>query len=257
MSYSELKKAVAAATGLTRQGVEYRARQLKASAGPMRTEHAIAILAHDEKIDIAEYLEPEEVLRVNQLVVQRAILDSPQARARATGSARKVINVSIAERLELSDPLLPARALQDAREMAGVYAELYVFENSVREVVKRVLSNQSGDNWWRTCVPAKIQRDAQNRIDDEKKNPWHGRRGAHPIYYTDMPDLSSIVVKNWSAFEELFPGQSWITQKITEIARSRNVVNHHNPLSKQDRKRIQLYSTDWHQQIQSLKGILS
>lgn len=260
MSYNELKKAVIAKTRLSRQGVEYRAKQVKEKAGPMSTDEAIAIVAHDERIDITRYLEQGQVERINQLVVQRAILESPEARARAATPAQKIVKVSIAERLELSDPLLPERILRDAREMAAVYAELYVFENSVREVIKRVLSAQYGADWWELCVKsqhAKVYENAQSRMENEKRNAWHRRRGGHPIHYTDIPQLVTLIEGQWQYFEGLFPDQTWVTQRIREIARSRNVVDHHNPLRKSDQKRIGVYFDDWFRQIDSVKDRLS
>jgi len=260
MAYGELKRAVIAATGLTRQGVEYRARQIKRNAGPMSTGEAIALLAHDKNIDITEYLEPEQVQRVDQLVVQRAILQSPEARERASAPAPKIVNVSIAERLQLSDPLLPASVLRDAREMARVYAELYVFENSVREVIKRVLSGQYGAHWWEVCVKVqhpKVYQYAQSLMEKEKRNAWHRRRGEHPIHYTDIAHLVTLIEGQWEHFRGLFPDQTWVTQRIKEIATSRNVVDHHNPLRKRDRERIAGYFEDWLMQVESVKDRLS
>lgn len=257
MPYKELKKAVRLKLGFTRQGVEYRAKLLKERYGPMTSEEAIGLLAHQEDLDLSRYLAPAQLERVRELVRHRAALQSPQAQTRKAPQVQKTVKVNIGGRLKLSDPVLPSRVLQDAKNMASVYAELYVFENSVREVIQRRLSSVHGDKWWQVCVQRRIQDDAQKRIDGEDKNPWHGRRGAHPIYYSNLADLSSIIVRNWSDFEELFPEQSWITQKITEIARSRNVVNHHNPLGRQDERRIRLYSADWHRQVQSVKDLLA
>ena len=259
MSYKKLKKAAIHATGLTRQGVEYQAKQIKKKFGPMSTEDAIALVAHDAEVDITKYLQPEEVQRVNQLVVQRAILESPEVRARAAAPTQKLVKVSIAERLELSDPLLPERVLKDAKGMAGVYAELYVFENSVREVIRRVLSKQYGDDWWTVCIKAehpKVYSNADSRMENEERNAWHRRRGNHEIHYTDISDLVTIIEGQWSHFKDLFPDQPWVTQRIKEIARSRNVVDHHNPLRKQDQERISVYFADWFTQIDSKKDQL-
>jgi hypothetical protein len=260
MSYQELKKALIAKTGITRQGVEYRAKQMKRAAGAMSTEDATAILAHDEGIDTTLYLDPDEVQRVNQLILQRAILQSPETPARPTTPAQKIVKVSIAERLELSDPLLPDRVLRDAREMAGVYAELYVFENSVREVIKRVLSVRYGSDWWEVCVKTqhpKVYQYAESRMENEKRNAWHRRRGAHPIHYTDIQDLVTMIEGQWAHFKDLFPDQPWVTQRIKEISRSRNVIDHHNPLKQRDRGRITIYFRDWITQIESVKDRLS
>lgn len=183
MSYQELKRALIDKLSVTRQAVEGRAKRAKKKYGPMSTEEAIGFVAHLEGLDVSKYLDSSQVELVRRLVHQRAILKSPEARTRARATV-KVINVIIGGKLKLSDPLLPKRVLEDAKAMANVYAELYVFENSVREVIKRALSRTHGDNWWDVCISQKIRDFAQSRMDDDERNAWHGRRGDHPVYYT-------------------------------------------------------------------------
>ena len=83
----------------------------------------------------------------------------------------------------------------------------------------------------------------------ENVNRWHSRRGANPIFYTDMGDLSSIIIGNWDVFDALFPNQAWITQKFNEIELSRNIIAHNNFLEEREIKRIRLYFEDWNKQI--------
>jgi hypothetical protein len=223
----------------------------------MSLEDAYALLAHEEGMDLSKYLALPDLDRIRRLADERArrgAQDVPQARA--TAPTKKTVKVNICGELKLSDPILPQRVLQDAREMTQVYAQLYVFENSIREVISMALLAARGAGWWDTCVPTKIRNEVDRRLQDEEKNPWHGKRGVHRIYYTDMADLASIIVKNWSHFAHLFPEQAWVTQKITEIARSRNTVNHHNPLSKSDRDRVHFYVRDWLAQIEAKKDKL-
>lgn len=255
MSYRELKRALIDKLGVTRQAVEGRARRAKRKYGPMSTEEAIGLIAHLEGLDVSLYLDSSQVEQVRRLVHQRAILESPEAQRRAMATV-KVVNITIGGKFKLSDPLLPKRVLEDAKAMANVYADLYVFENSVREVIQRALSRAHGDNWWDTCISPRTRNSAQLRMADDERNAWHGRRGDHPIYYVDISDYISIIQTRWSDFEDLFPDQQWVIVRINEIARSRNTVDHHNPLRKTDQDRIKVFFADWCRQIESVKDRL-
>jgi len=255
MSYRELKRALINKLGVTRQAVEARAKRAKRKYGPMSTEEAIGLIAHLEGLDVSKYLDSSQVEQVRRLVHQRAILESPEVQRRAT-ITKKVVKVTIGGKFKLLDPLLPKRVFEDAKAMANVYAEFYVFENSVREVIKRALSRTHGDNWWDVCISPKIRRSAQSRMADDERNAWHGRRGDHPIYYVDISDYISIIRARWSDFEDLFPDQPWVMVRIEEISRSRNTVDHHNPLRKADRDRIKVFFADWFRQIESVKDRL-
>lgn len=257
MSYKDLKSALIDKLGVTRQAVEGRAKRLKRKYGPMSTEEAIGLVAHDQGLDVSKFLDSSMVERIRQLVQQRALLESPEVRMRETASPTKVVKVTVGGRYKLTDPLLPKRVFEDAKAMANIYAELYVFENSVREVIKRVLSRTYGDSWWDACILSKIRNYAQSRMDDDDRNAWHGRRGDHPIYYIDIGHYISIIQSRWSDFEDLFPDQSWVIERISEIQRSRNTVDHHNPLQVADQDRIRVFFADWCKQIESVKSRLA
>ena len=96
-----------------------------------------------------------------------------------------------------------------------------------------------------------MQTNVTRRKEAETKTPWHGKRGAHEINYSDFGDLRSIIEKNWDSFSDLFPSRPWITQRLTELEPPRNVVAHNNPLSNSDRSRISLYYGDWMKLLQA------
>jgi hypothetical protein len=257
MSYKELKSELIAQLGVTRQAVEGRASRLKAKYGPMTTEEAIGLVAHDQEIDVSRFLESSQVDKIRSLVRQRALLESPEVRRRATQTPVRVVKVVVGGEYTLSDPILPTRVLDDAKQMANIYAELYVFENSVREVISRALARAHGNDWWDACVSPRIQRRAQGRMTDDDRNAWHGRRGDHPIYYIDIGDYVSIITTRWADFADFFPDQSWVVQRIGEIERSRNTVDHHNPLPPADQNRVRGFFGDWCRQIESVKHLLA
>ncbi len=256
MSIKDLKRAIVTELGVTRQAVEARAKRNKKKL-PMCDAQAYGVVAHEIGLDISKYLDTSDVDRVRDTVYRLKLLGSPEARRKET-SPTKTIVVRIGTDLQLKDPLLPPRVLSDAKAMTRVYAKLYVFENSVREVIKRVLCKKYGSAWWDQCISGKIQAKATVRMKDDERNAWHGRRGNHPIHYVDMPDLGRIIAARWKHdFKGLFHSLEWISVRLDEISRSRNTVDHHNPLRAEDRKLIELYFAHWFDQIESVKDQLT
>jgi hypothetical protein len=131
----------------------------------------------------------------------------------------------------------------------NVYPVMYVFENSVRELVRRVMSREFGDGWWDAKAPDKVRNKVAGRMQEEKRKAWHSKRGAHAIFYTDIDELKGIVGSNWQPFAPLLNDQSWFNQVVDQIAASRHVVAHSNPITSHDLKRLEVNFTDWENQV--------
>jgi hypothetical protein len=129
------------------------------------------------------------------------------------------------------------------------YLAFFCFENSARELIHDRLSENHGANWWQTKAPGNVKLKVSGRQEKEGKNRWHMERGASEIYYTDFGDLAAIIRANWSDFEDLFPGQNWVTMRFEELENSRNIVAHNNTLEKREKDRITLYLQDWARQV--------
>lgn len=217
---------------------------MKRLYGPMSTEEGTYVLAHQEGLDLTKFLDRETVDRVRGMLPKDSTPTPPQGpRARAPKTARMKA-VRIAPTLELVDAMLPSAVATDASRMATVYPKLYILENSLRNVINRVMTSAHGTDWWKKA-PSGVIKKVADRKTKESKKPWHGKRGSHEIYYSDFGDLKDIITKNWSDFQGIFPKQDWITTKLEELEPPRNVVAHHNPLAAQDEKRIDLYFNDW------------
>ena len=249
MSYSELKADLLTRLKRTEQRLYQRAAQIKQEYGPMSTREAVCLLAYLEGVDVSRYLDAAEVERVRQLrPVSPPTAPAPPKKARPT--TPRAVRVTIGRDIQLSDPVLPQRIVREAKLMAeSVYPIMYIFENSVREVIQRVMVQAYGDNWWTEKAPKKVRDTVAGRMQSEKRKAWHSKRGAHAIYYTDIDELKGIVASNWEPFAPLFNDQSWFTHIVDQIAVSRHVVAHSNPISKQDLKRLEVNFTDWENQI--------
>ncbi len=252
MTNRKLRKALLHKLGITPQALSQRVGRMKTQHGPMSTEEATYVIAHLEKIDISRYLDAGTVDTVRRLVPKSS---HPAPAAKPTTKSVKQTNVTIGAALRLIDPLLPNAIISDAKAMAEkVYPLVYIFENSIREVIRRVLYAAYGKDWWDTAVPADIVKAIAPRLRKEESAHWHGKRGAHAIFYSDTDHLRLIISAQWAHFAPLFPNEAWVTQRITEINVSRRVIAHCNPLSEADRKRLEVYFGDWQRQIDGVKG---
>jgi hypothetical protein len=149
----------------------------------------------------------------------------------------------------LSLDLLDDHHVDNARAMANVYIAIASFENSVRDLITSVLSEQVGANWWEASVSEKIRTRAHQKIEEEDKIRWHVQRGASPINYTLMSDLVSILRQNWSHFEPHIPTIEWASGLMDVIERSRNVIMHSGMLTRTDIERVGIYIRDWIKQV--------
>jgi hypothetical protein len=255
LSKKDLKREVGKKLGITRQGVEWRAKKIKRSHGPMSTSDAICWIAVEEGLDLSKYLDQPGVDRIRQLMRTQPPPSVSSRGGRSTSRAAPA-HVIIGGRVQATDPLLAKKVFDDVKLMAGrVYPLLYLLENSVRELIQRVLRHSHGDEWWSNAVPQGVRTLVQGRMEQEKKKRWHGRRNAHEIYYTDIDDLKSIVISNWDKFAGLFD-QDWFKVVVEQLTISRNVVAHNNPLGPDDIRRVEVHCSDWHKQIKGVRHLI-
>lgn len=151
-----------------------------------------------------------------------------------------------AERIRkaLAYELLDGDRLASAEMVTIVYTALHAFENSVRHFVSTAMAEEFQETWWEK-VPSKVQTKVKNRIEEEAKFRWHGARGGADIEYCDFGDLSSIIVTNWSVFEDILADMEWAKATLSVLERSRNIVMHGGILARQDIERIGVNIRDW------------
>jgi hypothetical protein len=180
------------------------------------------------------------------------------------GTTVKIIEKEKTKRLEplrginQIELFLPSSLLDEAKEMAEkAYAILYIFENSVRNIIRILMENKYGPNWWdlrfKKLHP---NRDSliDGRIKTEKQERWtSSKRGIHKIYYTDMDDLKMIIDDHWFIFKKIHKRKSWVIEHIMQLEFSRNIIAHNNPLKKRDITSIKTKILEWLDQIRELK----
>jgi hypothetical protein len=143
------------------------------------------------------------------------------------------------------DPFVDATVISSAHRNAELYPIVYIFENSVRNVVSIVMQTAFGDDWWEQKVSDAIKRNVKIRQSEEKQYPWHSQRGAHPIFYTDISDLRTIINTHNKEFKKVFGKIPRVEMWIEEIEKTRNILAHNNPVTKKDRDRLSVFARDW------------
>ena len=147
-------------------------------------------------------------------------------------------------RVALSFEMLDQELLVDAQRMSVVYAAVHAFENTVRQLVKKALTETHAESWW-DKVPERIRKRVASRMDEDAKFRWHGSRGASQIHYCDFGDLSSVIVTNWDVFEDILSDMEWAKSVLATLEKSRNIVMHGGLLAKEDIARIGMNIRDW------------
>jgi hypothetical protein len=200
MTNRELRTALLIKLGITPQALSQRVQKLKTQY-PVTTEDAVYIIAQQQGIILSKYLDNDTIDRVRDLLQQvssRPISSSsserriPEKKIERPKDNRIII---ISKEIKTTDPILPEKKILEARDMAKIYPLLYIMENSIREVIDRVMTSKHGSNWWDSEAPRGLSDNVSKRMADEKKNSWHQRRGARPIDYLDMDNLTVLVRK--------------------------------------------------------------
>jgi len=251
----EIRKELLKKLGCTPQALSQRSKVIKKNYGPMSTEDAVYVIAHQNHIDLSKYLPKDTVDHVRTLLQQPANRANQQLKT--TAKDKRINYIKIDDSLPDVDAMLSTNLVKDAKNMAKLYPVFYILENSLRVVIKNHLENKYGHNWWETQVSDTIKDNVKNRKENESKQPWHGKRGRHDIFYSNFTDLRSIIQKNWGDFKDLFPSQNWICQRLEDLEHPRNIIAHNNPLCNDDIKRIELYFSDWIKLLAQKRELIS
>jgi hypothetical protein len=157
----------------------------------------------------------------------------------------------IRERLDVSNtPLLTSEAIGDAYKMGQVYVALHCLENSVRNLIRKVLKEKLGEDWWNKAASTDMKNTLTNRKIQEAKKRWLTSRGADELNYIDWGDLVTIIRKFPQHFEKFIGTTKFAELRLEELENLRNVIAHNGILPNEEITRVELYFKDWCKQVQ-------
>lgn len=175
-------------------------------------------------------------------LARQAVAPNSVTRAEARDKAER-----IAARLPIG--LMDEELVARAREMAVVYGAIAAFENAAREFIEKRLLEEVGDDWWTKSVPQSRRTKAESRREEENKIRWHAKRGDSLLQYTEIEDLSAIIVTQQSVFAPMIPDPDWAKQIFKTVERSRNIIMHSGYLEAEDIERLGMALRDWLAQV--------
>ncbi len=144
----------------------------------------------------------------------------------------------------------PEKIRSGSLQMQKYFRLLYVFENLVRDFLDTTFKDAGdGKDWFEKRASSDMKKKVEDRQKSEQKNQWHVGRNEHPLYYLDFSDLSLLIVNHWSVFKDFFPDQGWVSSRIKESERTRNVIAHTNDLAAEEGARLEMHLRDWINQI--------
>jgi hypothetical protein len=233
----------------------------KAAELPSTNDQALFVLAHENGMRLSNYLTAGQIAEVRNLVQGGRSVAAPRPRSngRTTQTRRKAAPRGIAMTVGTEKygeiPALKSAHATEARTMAErVYPYLYVFENSVRDLIELVLKSKYGDEWWTKAVPLKIRDAADDLKEQEKKDTYHGKRGRRDLDYLLLTHLWKVINHKWKDFEPLFPpGKHWVQSMIeNDMNIARRPIAHMNPLEDDDIKNVEGTFRKWVRNLQAV-----
>ena len=156
----------------------------------------------------------------------------------------------IRERLDVSrTPLLSSTDIENAYKMGQVYVAIHCLENSVRNLLRTVLKNTLGEQWWDKAASAQMKRKLADRKSRETKNKWLTSRGTDELNYLDWADLVTLIRKYPKEFERFIGNIKFIELRLEELENLRNVIAHNGVLPDDEIMRVELTFKDWCKQV--------
>lgn len=128
--------------------------------------------------------------------------------------------------------------INKAEKMMDAYAWLYLTENTLRDLIRKVFIGEK--NWWKNRVNPSIQREARETI---LKDKYYSPKRTDELDYTHLGQLMEIVIskQNWKFFEPLLNEKDKNSFKVlfSRALPFRNAIGHCIPLQDEDYKTLE------------------
>jgi len=133
--------------------------------------------------------------------------------------------------------IVSARISNSANKMLDAYNRLYFTENTLRELIRKVMISET--NWWKTRVPKDVK---DSVAEGMSKMPYHAARRQDELEHTHLGDLSKIITSNWKLFQPFMDENDKMkfATMVNHAIPSRNAIGHCIPLTDEDSRRVEV-----------------
>jgi DNA-binding Lrp family transcriptional regulator len=130
-----------------------------------------------------------------------------------------------------------------AQKMAEAYCLLYLTENTLRALIRKVFENEQ--DWWANRVNDKIKKDVE---DAKNRYPYHGAKRRDELEYTHLGQLKEIIAakNNWDMFLPFLEEGNKNSFQLTvdRAIPSRNSIAHCTSLTEEDFRFVEIRFKD-------------
>lgn len=158
--------------------------------------------------------------------------------------------VNIPDPTDSTDPSwYPPDLVEAAQRMTQVYFRLYLFENQARRLIRSVMEEAKGPDWFNNHAPDGLRTRVQKRQEAEEYARFHSQRGDDSLEFLTLPELGRIIEHNWEEFADILYRREWMLSKFEELRLTRNATAHMGVVADDDLKRLDVILNDWIRQV--------
>lgn len=133
----------------------------------------------------------------------------------------------------------------EASQMSEAYEVFYSLEKTIRSFIEESFESAGISNWWNSeCVPEKVMKDTESRMQHEFDSGVTPRSD-DPIDYTTFGELSDIIVFSWEVFAGTLQSKKAVTKVLSGLNTLRGPIAHCSMLAEDEMIRLRLSVRDW------------
>ncbi|MCI5072599.1 Swt1 family HEPN domain-containing protein [bacterium] len=131
-----------------------------------------------------------------------------------------------------------------AKIMSEHYEVFYCLENSIRQIIREVMTKNFGNAWWENAVDQNIKQEVQKRIQKDQDSGFT-LRSEDNLDFSNFGELSSIIEKQWQLFDDIFTTKNAMKKVMASLNTLRGPIAHCCDLAEDEILRLQLTIKDW------------
>lgn len=142
-------------------------------------------------------------------------------------------------------PQIDSSIRTEASQMSEAYEIFYSLEKTIRGFIEDSFEAAGVHDWWNEdCVPERIKKDTEDRIQREIDSGVTPR-SEDPIDYTNFGELGEIIKHNWDIFGGTLRSQKAVTKVLSRLNTLRAPIAHCSMLAEDEMIRLRLSVRDW------------
>ena len=133
----------------------------------------------------------------------------------------------------------------EASQMAPYYEIFYSLEKTIRSLVRDLIEEEEGEQWWSTNrIPGVIRNECESRMQREI-DTGTTIRSADPLDFSTFGELGEIIKANWDLFGGQFRSKKAVEKVMANLNALRGPIAHCSLLAEDEVVRLRLSVSDW------------